>query len=424
MSFGIFQVVVRVFSAKLWYVPLLASAMALMFLRLAIVAHMLPVSDFAAYSAGLLVSSSFCMLACFGLQSLLQRDLPILIVHRRERAGEVLIIQCVMIAAVSAVVGLLFITAIDGSLAGLTVAGLSVSLFHGLAQQLFIVATVDSRSRNQTVRFARQNLERAVPLVIAGPSVISLGGGPMAVLIAEAALTMCLCAWLLVKKFRWSGFAITLAFRLGWRRMPNVHWRSAITLLAVSSLSFVVLNADRWIAARWLPTNDFGQYAFAWTLFSIAQSIQLIVNSSVYPILSQKYASYGRAGCFSFVVKLSLSFLVSGIILSGAFFYITGFFINDLFPKYSRSLMLFPIFLIVVSFRISDFWSSFLIVTGQEMKVLLSLTATTILVLCCWLLYLKLGIESFSLTSIAGLALLITLISYIVMAFLAWRNAS
>lgn len=423
MSFGIFQLVDRVFTAKLWYVPLLATAMALMFLRLAIVAQMLPVSDFAAYSAGLLVSSSFCMLACFGLQSLLQRDLPIFIVRGQERAGEVLIMQCVMIAAASAIVVLSFIVAVDGSLAGLSAAGLSVSLLHGLAQQLFIVATVDSRSRNQTVRFARQNLERAIPLVIAGPSVIMLGGGPMTVLVAEATLTMCLCAWLLAKKFRWNGLAVLNALRLGWRRIPYVNWRSAITLLAVSSLSFAVLNADRWIAARWLTTNDFGQYAFAWTLFSIAQSIQLIINSSVYPMLSQKYASHGKANCFSFVVKLSLSFLVCGIILSGTFFYVSDLFLNDLFPKYSRSLALFPIFLIVVSFRISDFWSSFLIVTGQEMKALLSLITTTVSVVCLWLLFLYNEKDGFSLISIAVLALLITLTSYIVMAILAWRSA-
>ena len=411
------------FSARLWYVPMLAVSMGLMLLRLAIIAKMLPVSEFAAFSAGLLVSSSFCMLGCFGLQSLLQRDLPILIMRRRERAGEVLVMQCVLMAVAAAFFGIILVSASNGSLVGLTSVGLSISLFHGLSQQLFTVATIDSRSRNQPVLFARQNLERAIPLVIASPAIILLGGGSMTILIVEASITLLLFTRLLVDKFRWTPSAISSALRVGWRRMPNVNWRSAITLLAVSSLSFVVLNLDRWIAAQWLSANNFGQYAFAWTLISMAQSIQLIINASVYPTLSQKYALLGKKLCFSLALKLSIVTLISGIVISVIFYPVIEILISSIFKKYSAVLIIIPIFLAVAIFRISDFWSSFLIITGNEIKVLKTLLLTAISILLCWLLFLNFEKNNFSLIAIAILALSITFVNYIALAFWAWKQS-
>jgi len=58
---------------QLWYLPVLASAMALMMARIMAAARLLDVPSFATYSTGLLLSTTFCMLACLGLQSLLQR---------------------------------------------------------------------------------------------------------------------------------------------------------------------------------------------------------------------------------------------------------------------------------------------------------------------------------------------------------------
>ena len=90
---------------QLWYVPLLGAAMGLMLARLLIMARMFDVPAFATYASGLLVSGSFSMLACLGLQSQLQRGLPVMIVRRRERAGAVLLAQCTFVASGCAALG-------------------------------------------------------------------------------------------------------------------------------------------------------------------------------------------------------------------------------------------------------------------------------------------------------------------------------
>lgn len=407
--------------ANLLYAPILAFAMGLMLLRIIVAARLLSVPDFAAYSAGLLVSSSFCMLSCFGLAWLLQRDLPIMIVRGRERAGGILLIQCAIVTVLSALVGLLFLFAIDVSLVGLTTIGLCVALFHGASQQLFTIATTDSRSRNLPLRFAFQNIERAVATALAGPAVIWLGGEAQAILAVEALLTIALSSRLLIKKFRSDQFAIGSALRLGWTRLPRVEWESALTLLAVSALSFVILSSDRWIATQWLSANLFGQYAFAWTLFTIAQSVHQIINSSAYPLLSQRYAIHGITASFKFAMILSTSSFILSVIFSLPAYFMLGCVVDVYFPEYDNVIDIIPIFLLAVSFRVSDFWTSFMIVARHERKITYILVANMFLAMFLWMIYLNFDVNRIQINSIAVLALTLSFTNYVVLAFFSWK---
>lgn len=424
MSLLGFQKLGRRSLTKLWYAPILAIAMGLMLLRLILIAYLLPVSDFGAYSAGLLVSSSFCMLACFGLQSLLQRDLPIMIVRQRERAGGVLLMQCVLVTVAAALLGLFVLLALGGSLVGLSKVGVCIAILHGASQQLFTVATIDSRSRNLPVRFARQNLDRAVALVLVGPVVTWLGGTAPTILAFEAALTFILSGGLLLEKFRSGKFAFTSALHLAWIRLPKVQWTSALTLLAVSILSFVILNVDRWIATQWLSASLFGQYAFAWTLFSVAQSVQLIVNASVFPLLAQKYANHGRQTSFKFAASISVSFMIISSIISVFCYFIIVEIVKNYFVKFSAVTGIIPVFLLAISFRVSDFWSSFMIVNGEERKMLLIIVFNMILTIGIWVIYLEFDFKNITIFSIAVLALLISFINYVIIAAFSWKVAN
>ena len=420
MNFRISPKVQRLFSTKLWYVPMLATAMGLMFVRLAVLAGMLPVKDFAAYSAGLLVSSSFCMLACFGLQSLLQRDLPLFIFRKRERAGEVLLMQCTIAALLAAIVGLILMNIVGAELVGLTTIGLSAAIFHGLSQQLFTVATIDSRSRNKPVHFALQNLQRAIPITVVGPIVIIIGGDPLAILVAEASLTLIVTSWIFSEKFKHSVLSMFIAASVGWRRVRYVNWYSALTLLAVSSLGFMTINVDRWVAARWLSPDEFGQYAFAWTLLSVAQAIQSIINASTYQALSQEYALLGRQQCFSRAVKYSI-FTICLIISAFLIFYpLVIFFIENIFEKYKNTINIIPIFIGIFILRVSDFFSSYFIISGQEKKLLYILFITTTFSSLTWASYFGFGVSRFSLISISTLALMISMSNYAVIALVSW----
>ena len=424
MNFRISPRTQELFSTKLWYAPMLATAMGLMLVRLAIVARMLPVTDFAVYSYGLLVSSSFCMLACLGLHWLLQRDLPIMIIRGRERAGGVLLIQCALVAIFSAAAGWFVILVFDVTLVGLTTTGLLISLFHGLAQQLFTVTTVDSRSRNLPVQFAKENLERAVILVIAAPLVISLGGTSMAILLLEGIVTAALAAHQMASKFSRTEFSFLSTTIVGYRALTKVRWRTAITLLAVSSLGFFVLNVDRWVGAHWLSANQFANYAFAWTLLSIAQSIQTIINASFYPILSQKYAVNGRRESFVYTLKVASTTLIISAFFSLIFYYFCGILIDKFYPKYSDSKELLKYFFIIISFRISDFWSSFLIVTRQDRRLLLIMLSVTLSTITIWAKIKDFNFQILNIKDVGELALFITVSNYLISALFAWKSAA
>lgn len=278
---------------QLWYAPVLALALGLMMARLLVMARILDLSAYATYSAGLLVSSSFLMLSCLGLQSLLQRELPMLVVRRREFAGGVLLMQCGLVATVCAAAGAAAVSLSGMSLAGLSPLLLVIALIHGLSLQLFLVATVESRSRGQPLRFANQNLFRALVLMAAGTAVAASGLGAAAVLITEAVSSLSLAVWIFRKYFYTIPLRLTVAIALAWRRFPLIPWRSALALLAVASFSFFVTNADRWLAAQQLPVSAFAQYSFAWTVLMVAQSAQGVINASLFPLLARCFAMRG-----------------------------------------------------------------------------------------------------------------------------------
>lgn len=405
---------------RLWYMPILAAAMALMLIRLLIVARLLPVEEFAVYSLGLLVSSSFCMLGCMGLQSLLQRDLPVMIVRRREKAGGVLLMQSVLVAIATAVAAVSALAISEAPVFGISSRTLSIALIHGLSQQLFTVATVDSRSRSLPVRYANQNFFRAVLLTLIGPIAIGFGNGAVTVLALEAGLTLLVSAWLIFDKFRAISFPFAAAIIVALRCFRSVRWKSAIILLMVGTLSFVAGNLDRWIAAQWLSANSFGIYSFAWTLFIVAQAAQLIINAAAYPIISRVYAVQGTAAAFRISAAVSMSLLVVSA-LSGLLAYpILEQLIRSFYPSYANSIQLLPLFILASVLRVSDFWSSYLVVTRKESQLLWLTLSTITIILTTWWIYADFNMRNLSISHVAYLALLLAIGTYLSVALAAW----
>ena len=405
---------------QLWYVPVLAAAMGLMLVRLLVMARLLDVAAFATYSAGLLVSSSFGMLACLGLQSLLQRDLPVMIVRRRERAGAVLIVQCTLVAAACAAVGAG--TAAAGlSLAGLSPALLAVAMVHGLSQQLFLIATVESRSRGEPLRFARQHLQRALAVLAAGAIMAGTSRHAGAVLAIEAALSLALAAKLLRHQVHAVPLAMGTACRLAWRRMPALQWRSALALLAVASLGFLMINADRWLAAQWLETALFGQYAFAWTVLMVAQSLQVVINASLFPLLARRFAHLGPAAAYRIGAKASLGMLLVGGLAALPVWYLLDAAILRWFAVYSGARTLLPAFLAIAVLRVSDFWSSYLVIVGKEARLLGLNLLTALGTGLVWWVWRRPDAASVGPLDIAALAMLLAVAGYAVAAAAAWR---
>jgi O-antigen/teichoic acid export membrane protein len=354
---------------QLWYVPLLGTAMALMLVRVLLMARLLDVEGFAQFSAGLLISSSYSMLACLGLHSMLQRDLPVLLVRGQERRGVVLMAQCILVSLLLGTIGGL------AALAGLSVAGLTPTLvaigaLHGLSQQVFLIVTVESRSRGHPLRFASQMMVRSASVVTVGLLAAVAFESAAAAIIAEALVSLALAQFSLGAVFRRASISALSAYRVGFRRMRSVHWRSALAFLSVSMMAFVMLYVDRWIAAEVLNPRLFALYAFAWTVLMVAQSLQMIVNASVYPLIARRFASHGAGTAFNISLRMSVLALVAGSVLAVPVWWLFDLCVRRWLSAYAPAGELIALFVAVAILRVSDFWTSFLMIVGLEARLL------------------------------------------------------
>jgi O-antigen/teichoic acid export membrane protein len=398
--------------------------MALMLARILIVARILNVSLFAEFAAGLLVSSTFGMLVCLGLQPMLLRDFSIFIAKRRERAGLILMAQCI-VAAVACAVAAWAGTALGISLAGLSSSMLAVAVLHGLSQQLFLVATIESRSRGQPLRFAAQNLYRSIVLLLVGAVTARSTQSAAWTLAVESVASLALAQATFHTIFSSKILSSARAYRLGIRRMRAVPWHSAISIMGVTILSFALINADRWVAAHSLGPVDFAQYSFAWIVLMVAQSIQVVVNASVFPMLARKFALSGRRAALGMAATTSVVLFVTGSLVAGPVWLLFSAVIEQWYPTYVVSASLVPLLLVVALVRVSDYWSSFLMIVGLEHRLLLINCAAGMLAVLIWLKIFRVGEQSMPQSiEIAWLAVILAVSSYVATAVVSLRTAN
>jgi hypothetical protein len=159
-------------------------SLALLFSRIFLYGYLLQVNEFADLARALLISSTFGLLDSLGSQQLVQRVLPGLFAGQRDREGVFLILQTVLVTIVLAV-SLLTVAIVFGLLFGTPIWWIVVGLLHGCMNQIFLLASMESKSRLETMRYSKQLLARSGVLVGAGVGAIWAAQGWILVLIAE-----------------------------------------------------------------------------------------------------------------------------------------------------------------------------------------------------------------------------------------------
>jgi O-antigen/teichoic acid export membrane protein len=407
---------------QLWYAPLLALAMALMMLRLLAMARLLDVTAFAQFSGGILVSSTFGMLGCLGLQSMLQREWPAHIVRGQERRGLVRAAQCQSVALACAC--LAWAVAAAGYVpAGLSMGMMAVAILHGLAHQWFLVATIESRSRGEALRFARQNFVRALGALVLSTAAAAATGDALAALGVDALVTLGLAVAYFRGAVRRRGrIGIVATGRLAVRRLAVVRWPTALTLLAVTVIAFSSQNADRWVAAERLDAREFAHYAFAWIVLTMAQALQSLINAMAYPMIARGMVTAGREGAFRLCARVSLGTLTLGAALALPLLQALGVALDRFYPQYAEAKPLLAFLVGVALLRLSDFWSSFVVIAGFERRLLGWNLSAFALTAAVWSGLVGTQSSSASnLQQVALLAVLLTTFSYGIAALLAVR---
>jgi O-antigen/teichoic acid export membrane protein len=367
---------------QLWYAPILTAAIVVMMARVLIFARLLTVEEFGKFNIGMLSSSTFCMLACLGLQMVLQREWPVYLVRGLERHGLIRAAQCNLVAVACAVVGVV----VAGACSLLWPEGrlIALGVGHGLSQQMFVIANFEGRSRGDPVRSANQNLARATLLLFGGVSAAVLTRSAVSVIVVEACISIVISWVILQSAFRRGGMSLNTAYTLAMRQLPRAPWHAAGILMVVSIVFFLVFNLDRWVAADRLGQAGFAHYAFAWIVLSAAQSAQAVINAAVYPMLARRMGKSGQAAARRFCAALSIGVFIVGAVFAFPAWIIAERLTIRWFPQYSDTGMLVLIFLGVAVLRVSDFWSSYLIIVGRERAVLFWNVALTGAVTLLW----------------------------------------
>lgn len=404
---------------QLWYAPVLGLSTALMMGRLLVLARLLDVANFAHLSVALLVSSTFLMLGSLGLQFLLQRDMPVMLVHGRERAARILLAQSVLATYAAAVLALVVILAAPVQFGAPTRVAL-LGLLHGLAQQLFLLSCVESRSRGEPLRYAVQMLVRSVILIGVGLGVAAATRSADEVVAAEALVSLALAHEFLWKTVAGARPDMRGILELGVRRLFRIEWPAAFALLLVSLLGFFLMNVDRWAAASRLDLRAFGNYSFAGIVLTIGVSAQALLNASVYPMLARLHAREGQAACFSVAARLSLVLLAGSLVLAVPAHFLGVQALRIWYPKYDLAPSLLPIFLLVAAFRVSDFWSSYMMITGHHNRLLKTNLLAGVAGGAVWLLFSPPWRATGQVQPWALLAAALTVTGYVAVAWTSW----
>jgi O-antigen/teichoic acid export membrane protein len=232
------------------------------------------------------------------------------------------------------------------------------------------VVTVESRSEGEPLRYAWQNLVRALAVLAAGAAAALATGSPGWVLGSEALVSLLIVVAILRAIEGRSGWSLRRLARLATRSWRRLAWATAGIMLSISAVNFALLNVDRWTAAAWLPPAAFAQFAFAGVVLLVAQSAQGIINASVYPMLARRFALQGPAAAFRLCSRTSVGTLAGGLLLAWPGYYLSARAIQRWFPAYEPAIGLLGLLLAAAVLRLSDFWSSFLMVCGHEERLL------------------------------------------------------
>lgn len=395
--------------------------MALMMVRTFIMAGLLGVRSFADFSGAILVSSSFSMLGCLGLQLTLQREWPANIWRGQELRGLVRAAQCNLVTCVCAVT---LTTAVlcGASFRAFSPVLLVAGILHGCAQQVFAIATVESRSRGNALRYSLQNLLRALALVTAGSGVALWTGSAIEIVVAESLLTLVMSVALLQRSATYTRLNARQLHCLAVRMIPRAPWRAAMMLLAITGLAFFLVNVDRWVAAAALSTSEFAAYSFAWTVPMLAQSAQQILNTSIFPTMARRFASGEARAAFRLCNTSSLLVLIGGAICSMPAFVVLRHCVYAWYPKYATAVVIIPIFMTVAVLRVSEFWTSFLIAVNRERLLMFANIGVGIAGLALWGLWIHAGTaRGLRVPDVAVLALILSAMNYMTTMGCAWK---
>lgn len=399
------------------YTPLLGLAAFLSLIRITIYSRLLSVGDFGLLSKLLLISSLFGTAGSLGFQLMAQRDLPALFAEGRYRSGLVALCKAITVTTISAVLVSAFsllnipILSVSGFL-------LCCSIVHGWSQQVFMLAVIDTRSRLEMMRYAKQVLLKTLAASVVAATIAALGGGPIGIIFAELLVTLLLSIRLITAITK--NIAKRLLWEISVRSFKRSDFSTALTLFSSTLLMFFSANIDRWLAADRLKHDDFGLYAFAWISLTAALSFQALLNAGIFPLISRKRKEGHAKAAFRTTASISIATLLAGTVIASMVYVFAQWFLLNKYQRYALALPLIMPLLLAAVLRLADFWSSYLIVMHRQ-NLLMKIQIFLILIPCFY--YFAMGRSSaFGPVDFAWLAVVLAAGNYVLNGLAAILN--
>jgi O-antigen/teichoic acid export membrane protein len=350
------------------YMPILAGASGLLFLRTFLYARVFPVEGFGALNQALLVASTFTNLAGIGLLQLAQKLLPQFHALEEREKFEDLLSSCVVMCALSAVAatGVLAIAVAMGWLQGLLL--FAIALQFAVAQYLFSVRLIEIKSELRFLYHSRVSALRAVALLAVGVSVATLTGSVSATLAAEAMVTLTI-AWPLVAGERGKTVIAKLRNFKSDHRWFSQYSAPAMRLFLLNGALTALYAIDRWFGIALLTKHEYGIFALGLTIISLFETLQLIVNVSAYPLMGRMIARGEQARAFRFASVASIVILAAGALCYIPFVLLLDFLLARYLPSYLEAANVIRLAVIVGVLRLADFYGSFAILLNYERRL-------------------------------------------------------
>jgi len=399
------------------YLPTIGFSAFFSLARIAVYAHLLDVEDFGLLTKLLLVSALFGVVGSFGFQLLAQRDLPSLFYGGRYKAGLISLSKAVIVTTIFALLMFAY-SLLDLPIAGISGLLLCCAITHGWSQQVFMLTLIDARSRLEMTHYAKQSLFKTISTFLVAMVVLMFGGGVVGIAIAEIAVALLVGMALISKTTK--NIKKSLLWVAAIRGFKGKEIKTATQIFTCAFLAFLGTNIDRWLAAEYLDSGDFGQYSFAWISLTAALSVQSLLNAGIFPLVSRKRKEKNSDTAFKITAYISLAMLFAGIIITISVLIFAQWFIPNNYQRYAPAIPLLMPLLFAAVLRISDFWSSYLIVVHRHHSLM---KMQFFLILIALIYYQAIAkFTAISPLNFAWMAALIAAGNYIASALIAFLN--
>lgn len=367
------------------YLPLLGLAMTLTMGRLLIYAQMLDVEQFGVLNLYLITSTIYLATSCFGLYVDLQRKMPVELNNGSiEFAIGRIILTCqgaLLVATLSIAGAVIF-----WLYKPVQICFILIGVIYGFAQQLFLISITESRSAMETMRYSKQSLTRAVLIILIAVPMAKYFGSALTIVLVETLISVTISIMIFRRIFIRYGISARELFIVSTKLAKQIEWRSLCFIFIIMMSLALSLNLDRWIAAQYLNIVDFSIYSFAAIIMTVAYQGQAMINAAVYPVVAIRFSISSRS---AFKMTFLVSIGTCALAIVGCLIAVPAISwgIEVYYSVYLQSVPLILPLAIAAAFRVSDYWTNFLIIAGAETLALLIGFFSTVLPLLFWVIY-------------------------------------